>query len=195
MVDKETDVQTKLHSFLKQRNNKTSVAMQEAQRLVNLYRVLNEFGPDFVTQYNQMLLASSDEVQMSMKALVGGHEVRQYLEFLQSEGQKTEEDETVAAPQQVGWLPSPEEDEKINDKDGLDHPSGWDWDRFKQEQSEKMAQMMDELRREQNEALTRLMNQLSSSLQVQKRSSESVPSPKLQTEYSEIIEEKDNDRS
>ena len=103
MVDEETAVQTKFHSFLKQRNNKTNEAMQEAQRLVNLYRVLNDFGADFVDQYNVMLKSASDEVQMALKALVGGQEVRQYLEFLQLEDDKDKgTNDTVNPSQQTG---------------------------------------------------------------------------------------------
>ena len=189
MADKETAVQTKFHSFLKQRNSKTNVAMQEAQRLVNLYRVLNDFGSDFVDEYNVMLKNSSDEVQMALKALVGGQEVRQYLEFLESEENKEQNDnDSINPSQQVGWLPSPEtEVVKSNASGGVSADA---WQAFVKQQDEKLAQIASELRAEQTEALTRMMNQLSSSLQAQKPAT-SVPPPKpVQSEYSEIIEDK-----
>ncbi len=190
MVDKETVVQTKFHSFLKQRNSKTNVAMQEAQRLVNLYRVLNDFGSDFVDEYNVMLKNSSDEVQMALKALVGGQEVRQYLEFLQSEDDKEKVKQDSSNSSQTGWLPSPDMDQnEVSVVEGKGVSSAT-WEAFVKQQDEKFSQMVSELKMEQTEALTRLMNQLSSSLQAQKQTPAApVPKP-VQSEYSEIIEDK-----
>lgn len=191
MVDKESVLQTKFHSFLKQRNSKTNVAMQEAQRLVNLYRVLNDFGPDFVDEYNVMLKNASDEVQMALKALVGGQEVRQYLEFLLSEEHKEQtENESGSSKQQTGWLPSPEEETTDDDSGNGSGISPHVLQEFVKQQDEKLAQIVSELRAEQTAALNRMMDQLSSSLRAQK-TPPSAPTPKpIQPEYSEIIEDK-----
>ena len=192
MADTEMTVQTKFHSFLKQRNSKTSTSMQEAQRLVNLYRILNVFGSDFVNEYNEALKKTSDEVQTAMTALVGGPEVRQYLEFLQLEDQKHEEkDNPSSSQQQVGWLPSPAEDAQESAQNGALLESKWQ--HLLEEQDKKMMQMVNDLRREQNEALTRLMDQLSSSLQVQRQNTKPTAPKAPQPQYSEIIEEKNKE--
>ena len=189
-MDQETEVQTKFHSFLKQRNSKTNVAMQEAQRLVNLYRVLNAFSPDFVDEYNVMLKNASNEVQTALTALVGGPEVRQYLEFLKEEEQKQDEEaNTASVSKQVGWLPSPTEDDVENSDEQRSSSSAM-WKHIVEEQDAKMTQMINNLRQEQNEALTRLMNQLMSSFQAQKQSVQSPAQKVSQAQYSEIIEEK-----
>ncbi|MBQ3695489.1 MAG: hypothetical protein II938_00755 [Alphaproteobacteria bacterium] len=188
-MDKETTVQTKFHDFLKQRNSKTNVAMQKAQKLVNLYRVLNDFGPDFVTEYNVMLKECSEEVQTALQALVGGPEVRQYLEFLKSEDQKQEDTENSASnSQQAGWLPSPAEEQKGMETNG--EISSDMWSNFVKEQDAKITKMMDEFRQEQNETLTRLMNQVASSLQAKKDGSAPAVPKTEKPEYLEIIEEK-----
>lgn len=187
MVQEETEVQTKFHSFLKQRNSKTNVAMQNAQRLVNLYRVLNTFGPDFVDEYNVMLKNSSDEVQMALKALVGGEEVRQYLEFLQSEDKKSEqENSSTDANQQTGWLPSCEQESAGKIASNGSFVSVDEWQNFVKDQNEKLMKMSEELKAEQTAALTRLMDQLA----VLKPAGQASPSKAPPPQYSEIIEEK-----
>ena len=192
MVDKETAVQTKFHSFLKQRNSKTNGVMQEAQRLVNLYRILNDFGEDFVNEYNTMLKNSSDEVQMALKALVAGQEVCQYLEFLKSEDQKEDQkNSTEEANKQVGWLPSCEQEaaQSVGAKAGSNFISIEQWQSFVQDQNERLAKATEELRAEQNAALTRLMDQLSllkPATDLKQTGTSKVPPP----QYSEIIEEK-----
>ena len=189
MADKETALQTKFQTFLKQRKTKTNVSTQEAQRLINLYRVLDDFGPDFVDEYNKMLKNSADEVQMALKALVGGQEVCQYLEFLEAEDQKEESTKNAdGTNQQSGWLPSPDQEERAEKVNG-NYVSVSEWQSFVKDQDEKFTRLVDELRAEQASTLNRLMDQLSGGLKGFKGSAtETVKAPTPQ--YSEIIEEK-----
>ena len=85
MAEIENVIPSKFHDFLKQRNHRTNVSMQTAQRLINLYRVLGAFGSDFMEKYNAMLLSIPEGAEMALNALVSGQEVRQYLEFLRQE--------------------------------------------------------------------------------------------------------------
>ena len=189
----ETTVQTKFHSFLKQRNSKTNAAMLEAQRLINLYRVLGVFSPDFVDEYNAMLMNCSDEVQTALTALIGGPEVRQYLEFLKTEEHKDDEQKSDAqTSQQTGWLPSPDQ-EIGRDASVPGDVSESKWRELVKEQEAKMTQMIEDLRKEQNENLTRLMNQLSASLQAQRQAAPSAAPKAPPARYSEIIEEKNKE--
>ena len=180
-------VRTQFHAFLKQRNNKTNAAVQEAQRLVNLYRVLGAFGTDFVNQYNAMLLAASDEVQMALNALVAGHEVRQYLEFLRLEQNKAEE-QSEKATAKTGWLPPPEE-EMATSGAASQSPALQD---LMQAEEEKFKLMISELKLEQEKALKRMFDQLSGSLQL--KAADVASAPSVPPVYSEIIEEKNKEK-
>ena len=109
MASEEEIIQTKFHAFLQQRNSKGNATMQEAQKLVNLYRLLSFLGENFVDEYNAMLLNVSDEVLMTLNAIVGGQEVRQYFDFLTQDKRKEEmSDESETLSQNKGWLPSPQ---------------------------------------------------------------------------------------
>lgn len=126
---------------------------------------------------------------MALKALVAGQEVRQYLEFLQSEESKEQSKNDSANPsQQTGWLPSP--DSEVTESNVAGGVSADAWQAFVKQQDEKLAQIASELKAEQTEALTRLMNQLSSTLQAQKPAPSTPPPRPVQSEYSEIIEDK-----
>ena len=193
MTKTENAITSKFHAFLKQRNNKTNEAMQEAQRLINLYRVLGAFGSDFVDQYNVMLLNASSEVQMALNALVGGQEVRQYLEFLQREENGGSDDEKKEKIQQTGWLPSPEEElaaSPVADPEkSIDNP---DWLALMKAEEEKVAHLIASLKKEQEVALKNLSDQLSSTLKARQGSVESkTQEPES---YSEIIEEKGREK-
>ncbi len=101
-----------LRSFQQKKTTSENQVAQEAQRLVNLYRQISTFRPSFIDEYNEMLLATSKEVQMIIPSIIGGPVVRQYLEHLQKERHiKTQEDEgnSVKIATQ-GYLPEPEED-------------------------------------------------------------------------------------
>ncbi len=186
MAKTDNTISSKFHAFLKQRNSKTNDAIQEAQRLVNLYRVLGAFGSDFVDKYNTMLLHTPDDVQMSFNALVGGQEVRQYLEFLQQEQHIQGNAETPdKAAAQTGWLPTPEEEQATQ---GNQPTAQTDWSNLMKAEEEKLNKMIASLRAEQELALKQLSAQLSSTLQV--RTEKPAPKPQSESSYSEIIEEK-----
>lgn len=105
-----------LNAFIHRKKTRDNTIALQAQRLVNIFRQLSVFKPEFVAEYNKMLLASSDEVRMMMKDIVGGPTVRQYLDYLQAKSENSEEDdfENTEDIQPVnsntGYLPSPEED-------------------------------------------------------------------------------------
>ncbi len=191
MTDEQTKIMDKFHSFLEQRNHKTNAAMQEAQRLVNLYRVLKVFGEDFVEKYNTMLLGASEEVQMAMKALVGGVEVRHYLEFLQTEA-NLHDDDPDNDYDKAGWLPPPEQDKTSFAAAGKggDYVSGAEWNAFIRAQEEQLVALTETLRAEQKEALARLMSQISGVLPNKKTPVSTPDVPLNAPQYSEIIEEK-----
>ena len=192
MADEQTIQQNQFRDFLKKRNSKTNASLQEAQKLINLYRVLNVFGDSFVEEYNNMLLNASDETHMAMKALVAGAEVRQYLEFLKEQRSMTEDNvspERKNSPK-MGYLPSPEEDERWDNVSESKGISEKEWQSFVVAQEEKMKQLMETLKAEQQATLSRLVDQLSMS---QKARAEAVAPPKPESpppRYSEIIEEK-----
>jgi len=192
MTKTENAITSKFHAFLKKRNSKTNVAMQEAQRLVNLYRVLGTFGSDFVDEYNVMLLNSSDEVQMALNALVSGQEVRQYLEFLQQEENGGDDAEKKEKVLQTGWLPTPEEEmaqaQPVAAERGV---SNAEWVAFMKEEEEKIAKVISSLREEQEMVLKNLSDQLTSTLQIRPGGSPKAQAPE---DYSEIIEEKGKEK-
>lgn len=206
MAQTENPSMTKFHAFLKQKDNKTNVAMQEAQKLINLYRALGVFGSEFIDQYNVMLLNSSDEVQMALNALVSGQEVRQYLEFLQQEenGGRTDKgaDKNTV---QTGWLPSPEDEAQQSEMvaaGGGAGPSKAELTSYMKSQEEKIAKVITSLNEEkekQEEAnkafrekqemlLKNLADQFIGSVQV--RSGTEHSKTEVPEGYSEIIEEK-----
>ncbi|MBQ4472325.1 MAG: hypothetical protein II942_03695 [Alphaproteobacteria bacterium] len=181
MTDEQKQIQDQFHSFLAQRNSKTNVTLQEAQKLINLYRVLNVFGPDFMEEYNAKLLNISDEVNAALSALVGGLEVRQYIEFLKAQNHVVESDEESGSKR--GYLPDPTAD--IGGSAGGSVPTGdfvsrADFEAFVNNQNEKLKALMDQLKAEQSAVLSRLTT----------GSQKTTTSPASSTEYSEIIEER-----
>ena len=190
MANTESTISSKFHAFLKKRDSKTNASIQEAQRLINLYRILNVFGPDFVDQYNNMLLNASDEVQMALNALIAGQEVRQYLEFLRQD--QTGGDGEVSSDKgvpQTGWLPSPEEELPAKSEKGESNP---EWTAFMKAEEEKISKMIATLKEEQELAMKHLSDQLSSTLKT--RSSQTVSTSGVPEDYSEIIEEKHKEK-
>ena len=106
-----------LNAFVHRKKTRDNTTAITAQRLVNLFRQLSVFKPEFVAEYNRMLLSASDEVRMMMKDIVGGPTVRQYLDFLQAKSEQvSDEDESEHAEMKselsinTGYLPDPEED-------------------------------------------------------------------------------------
>ena len=106
-----------LNAFVHRKKTHDNTTAIAAQRLVNLFRQLSVFKPEFVAEYNRMLLNASDEVRMMMKDIVGGPTVRQYLDFLQAKTEHISEDEESEYSDMkselnnnTGYLPDPEED-------------------------------------------------------------------------------------
>lgn len=100
-------------AFNLQQQQRVDVAMVEAQRLVNMYRHIDSFGPDFTAQLDALLLEMGPDVQMALSNIQGGGVVRRYYDFLK------EQNPTIATRidnleqkkvEQVGYLPPPEED-------------------------------------------------------------------------------------
>ena len=182
MADEQTQVQDQFHAFLKQRNNKTNVVLQEAQKLINLYRVLNDFGPEFMAKYNAHLLTVSDEVNAGLAALVGGEEVRQYIEFIKQ--QNRAQDDANDQQNKRGYLPDPSADVGTGTAPAGNYVSRADFDAFVSDQNNKLKELMDQLKAEQNAVLTRLAEQVAGGAKKDMPSHSTASS-----EYSEIIEE------
>ncbi len=104
-----------LYAFLNRKKTRDNQVAMTAQRLVNLFRQLSSFDPEFVTQYNQMLLGANDEIQMMLQDIVGGPTVRQYLTYIkQAYGQAINDQEGAEKSSMpsvnTGYLPSPDDD-------------------------------------------------------------------------------------
>ena len=187
-------VQTKFHAFLQQRKNKANFAMQEGQKLVNLYRTLNVFGTGFVDEYNTMLLNAPDEVLMTLNAIVGGKEVRQYVDFLRMEMRKEmPAEEASSSNQNAGWLPSPEDEAAQNHGNG-NYISGEEWNSFVKAEEEKIKELIGTLREEQNDTLKKLADQWASSLEAKSSFMQNKGAAPTATQYSEIIEDQHKER-
>ena len=56
-----------------------------AQRFINVYRQMHVLRSDLVTRYNDMLLSINDDVRLTLNDIPGGHDVMDYLEYLEVE--------------------------------------------------------------------------------------------------------------
>ena len=106
-----------LNAFVNRKVTLDNTSALNAQRLVNQFRQISAFKPEFVAEYNKLLLAASDEELMMMKDIVGGPTVRQYLEFLRKtlnesvdENANTEHQSTSTNIGNDGYLPSPDDE-------------------------------------------------------------------------------------
>ncbi len=107
---------TLLQQFQKQKVSQESETLQAAQRLVNQFRSLRFLRESFVEEYNTQLLASSPDVRRFLGSLMGGNEVRNYLEFLEKQTHQQVEDGENSNQSQIssdGYLPSPDNDLKM----------------------------------------------------------------------------------
>ena len=160
-----------LQQFQKQKVSQESEILQAAQRFVNQFRALHLLGESFVQEFNKELLACSPDVRRLFPSLMGGNEVRSYLEFL--EKQQPQSTETSADSNQPsiasdGYLPSPESDlMEQNPSDTISVPKA-QWQQMQEQQKMLM---------EQTQQLLNKMNQQGT------RSSAEMG------HYSEIIEE------
>jgi len=106
-----------LNAFVNRKVTLDNTSALNAQRLVNQFRQISAFKPEFVAEYNKLLLAASDEELMMMKDIVGGPTVRQYLEFLRKTLNESV-DENTNGEQQAnsvitgndGYLPAPDDE-------------------------------------------------------------------------------------
>lgn len=157
-----------LQLFKEKKVAKGNSDVQEARRLVNLYRSLHCFGDDFVEQYNQMLLSASPRVQRLLGTFMGGDEVAEYAEFLKQTSRlndsEKQSEENVSNAIQGGYLPTPTQDLS---------------------KQPEASQEIEQLKMQQKA----LLDQVQQLMQNIKSKSPMVKSSTGAEEYSEIIEE------
>jgi len=170
--------QVLLQHFKEKKAEKDSTSVQEARRLVNLYRSLSCLGEAFVPQYNQMLLQVKPGVKRLLNTFMGGKEVEDYLEFLEQNAHLTraeaEQNDRADTLQTKGYLPSPEADVELKKENGTVTISEAEW----QEMKKQNAALM-----QQKQALLNTLNQFG-----QKSVPESSAASSFEN-YSEIIED------
>ena len=118
MVDAANEL---LQQFQKQKVSQESEILQAAQRFVNQFRSLRLFDESFVQEYNTQLLACSPDVRRFLPSLMGGQEVRDYLEFLEKQQPHNSDDSEnpdQSSTMSDGYLPSPDSD-LINAGEGV----------------------------------------------------------------------------
>ena len=177
--------QSLLQRFKAKKAEKDSNALQEARRLVNLYRSLACFGDDFVGQYNQMLLAVKPGVRRLLATFMGGKEVEEYLEFLEQTAHLPVSDkgaEEMSVPQNKGYLPTPDEDMTVPKKDNSAPVPDTQWQEM-QAQKEILVKQTQELLN----ALKKLEEKPAPVSQIQ--GTRTFEKPSSFDRYSEIIED------
>jgi len=186
----------KLKAFLDNKNMKVNAAMQQAQKMVNLYRALDDLGEGFVHQFNAELLEISENAELMLSALIGGNEVRQYLDYLRQTHNMendSDQDSSTVSIQTQGYLPGPEQD--VGEEQDTNYVSRVDFEKFRTEQAELIRQLSEQLLDHQAQALAQALKQLYPN-------SEPTPAVKshatgsayteryTSSNYSEIIEDK-----
>jgi hypothetical protein len=198
MEQQKNSAAIKLKAFLDNKNTKANTAMQQAQKMVNLYRSLDDFGEDFVDQFNKELLEISENAELMLNALIGGNEVRQYLDYLRHTNtvdNDAEQGDASVIPPTQGYLPGPEQDGSDDEVKSSAYVSQLDFEKFKTEQADLMRQLSEQLLTHQAQALAQAIKQLypnSENLQQTKSRATGTPYTERYTssEYSEIIEDK-----
>ena len=173
-----------LQHFKEKKAEKDSTAVQEARRLVNLYRSLPCFGESFLPRYNQMLLEVKPGVKRLLNTFMGGKEVEDYLEFLEQNAHltkaETEQTDVINVSQTKGYLPTPDADLGDKKADGMITISEAEWQEMKA-QKEALIQ--------QKQALLNTLGKLG-------QKPTSAPQKKSSFEnYSEIIEDTSGGKS
>ena len=111
----QTETASMKTAFTRQKEDRVDKVMDEAQRLVNLYRHADAFGEGFQKKLDEMLKKISPEVQAAFSDILGGAVVRQYYDFLMGNKADTSPDDALAEepapPAQQGYLPPPDEDD------------------------------------------------------------------------------------
>ena len=198
MEQQKNSAAIRLKTFLDNKNTKANTALLQAQKMVNLYRALDDFGEEFVNQFNSELLEISENSELMLNALIGGNEVRQYLDYLRhtntSDKDVEQGDDQVVQPQ--GYLPGPEQDvDEKGDPKSSNYVSQVDFEKFKAEQADLMRQLSEQLLTHQAQALAQAIKQLYPNLEnSQQTKPRATGSPYTErytsSEYSEIIEDK-----
>lgn len=112
-------VQSYRGEFIEEKKKHGNTVLDEAQRLVNLYRHANAFGENFSAQLDEMLLSASPEVQMALSDILGGQVVRQYCTYLKErttpqDNKEQSNQETDVLGKRLGYLPEPEDETSIS---------------------------------------------------------------------------------
>ena len=129
-----------LKAFQEQKVSKQNTELLVAQRLVNLYRSLHCFKPEFVDEYNQLLLSATVEEKRVLSTLMGGSEVRSYLDFLQQQFHQNQNADSSQQNQNKGYLPNPDQDEVASDTSENIHISKEEWHKMQEQQRLLMEQ-------------------------------------------------------
>ena len=162
-----------LQQFYKQKVSQESEVLQAAQRFVNQFRALKFFRESFIQEYNEQLLACSPDVRRFFPSLMGGNEVRNYLEFLEKQQQQTTDGTDKKNQSQIasnGYLPSPDLD--LVRENSSSESTSVSKEEFQQMQAQQRILM------EQTQQLLKKMNQQTNS-----------SGPSIEGHYSQIIEE------
>ena len=125
-----------LQRFKAKKTEKDSTSLQEARRLVNVYRSLSCFGDAFIDKYNDMLLHVEPNVRRLFGTFMGGKEVEDYLEFLEENAHlsvsEKGQNKTVGVSQTKGYLPNPDSDDTATlKKDGTIAITEQEWKEMK----------------------------------------------------------------
>ena len=105
-----------LQEFQKQEVSQENEVLQAAQRFVNQFRALRFFKESFVQEYNTQLLNCSADVRRFLPTLMGGNEVRYYLEFLEKQQPHPTDNSENSDQSHIsadGYLPSPDSDNQL----------------------------------------------------------------------------------
>lgn len=129
-----------LKAFQEQKLTKANIELMQAQKLVNLYRALDCFQDGFADKFNEMLLESSVESRRMLSTIMGGSEVRNYLDFLEQQTNHTDEENNPNSSKQLkGFLPSPDMDESPTSNETV-QISRQEWLEMQEQQRNLMEQ-------------------------------------------------------
>lgn len=154
-------------AFIKKKEEQSDKVLIEAQRLVNLYRNINAFPEEFHTELDQTLLHTSSEVQSTLTRIVGGAEVRRYLDFLKENkvhsdlSTDTEEDNDPHPV--IGYLPEPENDINlsfVNEVPLTQNSTSIDMEKVIKNLTDSRQSELEKLLKAQTETLTQLLKQM-----------------------------------
>jgi len=108
---------TSLTQDFRQAQEQNDAIMEEAQRLVNLYRQVGVLGDAFSAELDQKLLNISPEVMTALGNIFGGQIVRQYCLYLREKSGLADSDKPKDSPEmkQTGYLPTPDKDLPVFD--------------------------------------------------------------------------------